>query len=147
MKRIVLTILLIALIGLAGFIGNANAQDWYMPDKSTVSWDAVDAYKNGTAIPSGDVVSYEVFIRPRDTEPTENNAVKLGTTTTTDYTISFQNEGFWFAGVRAVRFDGNGTRLSESVIAWSDDSNSVKDTTFGFKFFYPPAMPGGLGRQ
>jgi len=122
----------------------ALAFTWNLADQSTVSWDPVNATTEGDLIPAGEI-EYEVFLvgsgEPKDTRES------LGKTHELEFTITFDEEGSYLAGVKAIRTDGNGTTFSESAISWSDNATVVGFDVFGFRFFYAPKHVTGLKKQ
>lgn len=138
--------MLILLAFVIGPLGNAIAQEvWYEQQQVTVAWDAVSTFQDGSSIPSGNVISYEVFIK--DAQATNATEVQMGTTQNTEYTVTLQTEGEFLLGVRAVRSDSNGNVLSKSTITWSSDSTVVTDQTFGVRYYQRPAACTGLRKQ
>lgn len=141
MKKLIALILLALLIGP---LSNAIAQDtWYEQQEVTLAWDSVNTFTNGTAIPSGNEVSYTVFIK--DAQATNATKIKMGTTQNTQYNATL-NEGEWYVGVKANRLDSSGNVLSDSEINWSNEPTGVNQT-FAVRFYKSPAACTGLRVQ
>jgi hypothetical protein len=138
MRKILIALALALLVPAAalGFI-------WEIADQASVSWDPVNATSQGAPIPASEV-EYEVFLVGAD-EPKEARE-SLGRTNSTEYTITFDAEGNFLAGVRSLRVD-NGTVLSKSTISWSDDAEVVAVEVFGFRFYWAPQAVTGLQKQ
>lgn len=142
MKKVVF----LAIIALVfGSLSIALAQTWHNQAQVTVAWDAVTTYQNGTAISSDEVVAYQLFAEDVDSSA---GRFMVGETRDTQYTISFESEGSYLLGVRAVRKDGNGTVLSRSSIVWSDNATEVANgETFGVRYYEQPASCSGFRMQ
>lgn len=122
MKKIFLTLILFfCLIGVAFA---QNPLKVVVPDQSTIEWNAVTTYEDGTPIPTNQTVSYQVFLGnypiPAGQDRNDRSQYMfLDITTDTTYTITFAGEGVYLAGVRAVRTVGD--VYVASGISWSDD--------------------------
>jgi hypothetical protein len=125
---------------------SAYALDWHTANQSTIEWDAPTALSNGEPIPSDNTLNYVVYLA--DDDINKSNAVEIGETTETTYTLTLNTEGKFYAGVKAQRMDGEGTILNESVIAWSDEELYVVDNmTFGLQYFFATNPISGLRPQ
>jgi len=119
--------------------------DWTAANQITLAWSPVTTLTDGSALPAGDVVSYEVFIVPESGDKSTDR-VMVGETGEAQFVITFETEGRFFVGVSAKRFKNPDT-ISFSSISWSDNPVVVKDgATFGIIYFVSPAMPLGLER-
>lgn len=114
-------------------------QMWIPANQKTIGWDAVTTLQDGSAIPSGNSISYKVYRRPELGTETE-----VATTTNTNYTITFSVEGKYFIGVKSLRLDSSGAQLSESLVSWSNDPAVVAAGTFGIIYYLGPFAPRGL---
>ncbi|RKY08634.1 MAG: hypothetical protein DRP56_03785 [Planctomycetota bacterium] len=135
---------LLVLLLLPGFIFAQD--DWHTANQATVGWDAVTTLENGDPVPPNDTVTYKVYLRDYNTGDetlltTDGNGISE-----TQYTITFDNEGLYIAGVSAVRLPEGETDPLESTICWSDMPDCVDSGggTFGIKFFHVVSTPHGL---
>jgi len=118
--------------------------EWTATNQVTVAWTPVATLMDGSGIPAGDLVSYEVFTSPEAGDKLSDK-VKIGETPDTAFVITFETEGRFFLGVAAVRIR-NDIKISYSSISWSDNPVAVKDgKTFGIIYFRAPA--GALGLE
>src|SRR4030067_852934 len=113
MKKTLVIVLLLA-ISVA-----ANAQTWHTANQSTIAWDAVSTLFDGSPIPSGSTIEYEVYLANAITDPQKSHPVLAGTTTEPTYLITLNVEGKFLFGVKANRLVGAET-VSESAVSWSD---------------------------
>ncbi|MBA7494470.1 hypothetical protein ES702_05046 [subsurface metagenome] len=114
--------------------------DWITANQVTLTWRAVTTMEDGSAIPEGDVVTYEVFLVPKTGDKIADRILKVETIET-EATLTFDLEGLFFLGVRAVRSKA-GTRLISSKVSWTDNPGAVMDgLTQGVIFFRVPANP------
>ena len=113
MKKLMLV--LTALM-LCGFMV-AMAQDIHWANQITVEWDAPEFLIDGTPIPAGDVLSYNMYLRPNGatTEPI------VGASSVLEYTYTLP-EGIHEPGVSALRYIGGTGTPFESDITWSKDA-------------------------
>jgi hypothetical protein len=165
-KRFLLSIFAIFLavaIMLAAFIKISNAQTWHTTDQVTLAWDAPTSLSNGDPVPSEDEIRYRIFLADAVSDPSKTSPVELTPDNDGDgtldpildksKTITVQQEGRYFFGVKALRYhdangDGNLEQVGESAIAWSDNSEYVQDgTTFGVEHFFSITEPSGLMKQ
>lgn len=141
----ILGILLIIAVFMA--IGpRAQAFTWYTANQYTIAWDAVTEKSDGTAIPDTDTVEYSVALSNQITDPDKTNPVEVwrGPEIQTTFTIAV--EGQYFIGVKAIRKIADGTDVSESVNAWSDDPGATGDNPFGVRFYLSPKLVTGIGK-
>jgi len=138
MKKFLLTITLA--IFLIPSIAFSAPVIWKNANQITVGWDAVTDLADGSALPSTDVIKYEILLK--DAAGTVTTAT-LAPITETQYTITFSTEGRYLAGVKAMRYDAEGNFLSESEVAWSDNEVYAPDP-FGVLWFASPGIPGNL---
>lgn len=122
----------------------ANAQIWYDANQVTFAWDAVTTLSDGSPLPSGNTIKYQVYSKP--------NSVATGTKvgseiTATQLLISFTTEGSYFLGVESLRYSGT-TLLSKSpTAAWSDvAANCQGGVAFGVNFWKSLMLPTNLRR-
>jgi len=140
------TIFLSVLIGAFLFSVAAFAQqvNWHVTNQVTVVWDAPTTLSNGNPIPSDNSLKYRVYIK-RDAPDAQAQEVTTDPISETQYTITLSEEGRYFVGVRALRFDANDTQISESAISWSNDPNVVANgEEFGVQYFVPPSPADGI---
>lgn len=132
MKK-VLSIAAIVFFVLAGV---AIAQTWFPANQKTVAWDPVTTLGDGSTVPAGDAVKYQVWTR-RGTDP----AVKVGGEIAgTQLTITFTAEGRYLVGVQAIRYPQGETVGQSSAINWSDSTDvAMVPSPFGIVFYAPPA--------
>jgi len=127
-------------------IFSAYALDWQKTNQATVAWDAVTTLEDGTVIPAGDVIKYNVYLANFKTDPNKENPSLLTTTPIVDlqYVITLNTEGRYLVGVSAVRFDSEGTLLEESEVNWSDTNGEYTPNPFGIVHHVPPGKPKNL---
>lgn len=106
-------------------------------NSAVIAWDAVTKLADGTPVPVGEVVKYEVL---RARPAAKASAVVVGETAALEYVISFPAEGDWVVGVRAVRTVG--TERIVSDINWSDVSGIP--SPFVLRYYRGPAVPENL---
>lgn len=122
----------------------ANAQTWYDVNQVTFAWDAVTTLSDGTPIPAGNTVKYQVYTKP--------NSVSTGTKTGNEITatqllISFTAEGSYFLGVESLRYSGTTLINKSASIAWSDvASNCQGGVAFGVNYWKSLMQPANLRR-
>ena len=125
-------------------VTSADALTWHTANQATVGWDPVLSLTDGTLLPSGTVVEYEVFSAIL---VDKSDMVSMGRTA--DYTkaITLTREGGNFIGVKAIRVEGSAD-VSESTISWSDNSAvCANGEDFGIQFYLIPAFPMGIYKQ
>lgn len=122
----------------------ASAQTWYEANQVTFAWDAVTTLSDGTAIPSGNTVKYQVYTKPNSVSA----GVKTGgEITATQLLISFTTEGQYFLGVEALRYSGTTLLSKSNPITWSDvASNCQGGVAFGVTYWRSLMQPVNLRR-
>ncbi|NIT57294.1 MAG: hypothetical protein GWN00_13985, partial [Aliifodinibius sp.] len=98
MKKL-LAILLICLIPTF-----AGAVDWHKADSIVFAWDAPTTYEDGTAIPDGLVISYDVYTKNVD----GSNITMMLTTNDLQSTVVLLKGDKKFVGVAAHYVDPDG---------------------------------------
>jgi len=117
--------------------------DWTTANQVTVAWTPVTTLADGSAIPPGDQILYEVYFVP-ETGDKSIDGIFIEETNATEYVVTFVKEGRYFIGVRSARLR-NAEKISVSGFAWSDDPAAVKNgVTFGVVYFIAPGRPGGM---
>jgi len=107
MKR---TIFFIVFVILLGCLSLAWAQTVHYANQSTIAWDAVTKYQDGTVLPTGTVVSYEIYLK-------DGTQTLLGLTTSTQFTVTLTDYLIHDVGVRASITVGGTKYFSE--VAWA----------------------------
>ena len=121
----------------------ARAMDWTTANQITVAWSPVTTLADGSAIPPGDQILYEVYFVP-ETGDKSIDRIFIGETNETQYVITFVEEGCYFIGVRSARIRTS-EKISVSGFAWSDDPAAVKNgVTFGVVYFLMPGNVSGM---
>jgi hypothetical protein len=109
---------IITLSALVLFAGCPWAQTVRYINSGTVAWDPVDKLTDGSAIPAGDVVEYEVY---RAAYP-DGPEMLLATVTESLYRFTSPDDRTAYAlGVRAKRTTDGGATVTYSGISWSYD--------------------------
>jgi len=127
MKRLLIVVLLALAI-------LAYSQDIIDTNSVVFAWDSVTTLIDGSDIPSGDIVEYEVYYAYPDQR---DNSTLVGRTNELQYTVTFAGEGIYILGVRAVRITDMGEVYS--VMAWSDEYDWM------VRYLKAPSKPSGLG--
>jgi|ADurb_Leu_01_Slu_FD_contig_41_1951139_length_9706_multi_3_in_0_out_0_8 hypothetical protein len=146
MKKLILGMLG---VGVAATVAFAAVTNWYPTNQATVAWNPVTALSDGSPLPAGSVIKYEVFTA----SPDHQNVTSKGVVTVTSTVLSFQAEGRYIVGVRAIReftdpADPQTVVTEYSETVWSDDPAYVgAEGTFGISYIFKPANPTGLRRQ
>ena len=134
--KYLLTIMMVLILAVPSW-----AMSWQDTNQVTIAWDAPTALSNGAPLPDGNTLSYVVYLAPQDSK---TDKFEIGTTSQSEYTITVDTEGRYLVGVKAKRMDANGNKLSESIIAWSDNPDMVAGDQFGIVHFFSPSAVGGL---
>jgi hypothetical protein len=113
-----------------------SAQETIVANAVVVAWDAVTTLVDGTQLPAGDSVDYEVLIALNKDVP-----IIKGRTDQLEFSIVFDQEGTYFIGVRAIRIHNSEESISE--IAWSDDIQYAPNP-FVVLYLLPPSNPDGI---
>jgi len=117
---------------------------WTSTNQATLAWSPVTTLGDGSAIPPGDLVSYEVFMVPEGGNKLTER-VLMGETVDARFVVTFVDEGRYFLGVLAKRYKSE-TIFSYSTVSWSDNPVVVVEgKTFGIIYFQAPA--GALGLE
>jgi len=123
---------------------NAQAQTWYTTNQATVAWNPVTTLSDGTAVPAGDVIRYQLYLRIGATGDGTPYGLETEATQTT---VTFTTEGAWFIGIKALRYmTGETAPVGESSIAWSNTAEATSNIPFGIRYYAAPASVGGLKR-
>lgn len=147
MTKKFMQLLILAIIGLVISLP-AQAVDFTVVNQKAISWAPVTKTTEGTAIPTGDTIKYQVWL-VKD-QAAKDTAVKVGPELdATTYTITFTAEGRWLVGVESIRIpEASPTDIRRAPITWSDsDDTALVPAPFGFIYFEAPAQVGGLGPQ
>ena len=75
------------------------------------------ALNDGTPIPAGSTIQYQVYIR---TDPTGNSVAAGNPITALQSLVTLAAEGFYDIGIKAQRVVGSQV-VSESTVAWLND--------------------------
>jgi hypothetical protein len=121
--------------------------DWTTANQSTVAWDPVTQTSDGTVIPAGDTMEYNLFLVKAASSDRNADKILKDTVTTTEYVFTFDQEGRWLAGIQAIRTpEASPEDKKYSGIIWSDNADTtLVPKPFGFIYFATPADPGGFG--
>lgn len=131
-----LMIAMVAVLSLAALSMKANAITWKVANQVTVAWDAVTTLTDGTLIPAGSTVQYQIYAR---VDPAGTAVASGSPLTVLQALVTFAVEGFYDIGVKAQRLVG-GQVVSESVISWSNDPLFAQGgNAFGVQYYLPPA--------
>ena len=129
MKKLILMVLAMALISSISF-----SQVWYPANQKTIAWDAVTQCDDGSPIPAGETVRYQIYIA-LESDLDKANKVNVGATTATSHLITFP-EGKWFVGIFSERMQGETVVSTSASISWSNDTVVCQNgETFGISFF------------
>ena len=125
----------VAILSLMAFSMESNATTWKVANQVTVAWDAVTTLTDGTPIPAGSTIQYQVYIR---TDPTGNPLASGNPITATQALVTFAAEGFYDIGIKAQRVV-SGQVISESTVAWSNDPLVAQGgNDFGVQYYLSP---------
>jgi len=145
MKKFLMVLLL---VGIFFSANNVLAQTLYPPDQSTMAWDPVTTFSNGSPIPAVDAVKYDVYLSVDGL-----TGEIMGRILATQYTFTFTAEGIRFGGVRTVRIpqgivEANCTDQTcpKSTISWSNSTDvvTVPGGPFGWVNYLAPKNATGL---
>ena len=135
MKRCLLAVIAILL---STAVSAFAADQVITTNQITVGWDPVTTLSDTTALPADHTIEYEVF--SEDVNTLEVSSV--GQVASLQSLITFTNEGRYYVGVEALRYDSGHVLLSKSGIAWSGNPQSVSGgQTFIVQYFIAPALP------
>ena len=142
MKRLFIVLSVCFALG-AIFYQPVFATNWITANSVTLSWTPVTKLVDGAVIPVGDVISYELFIVPETGDKLNDRIFKIEVQAA-EATITFDQEGFFYLGVRAVR-SKDLKRLSVSEIAWTDNPEiMVGNLAQGVIFYRQTIIPSGV---
>lgn len=117
------------------FTSTAQAFTWHVTNQFTISWDSPTFLSNDEPIPENNIIVNELFIAPNQDK---TQKISVGETPNSQYTMTIDNEGRYLVGVRSIRNDADGNKLSESIIAWSDDPEVTATDVFGISHYFSP---------
>lgn len=133
MRKIMIAFLALVLLAPAPALA---VDTMHAANQAVVAWNPVD---NATA--------YEIYTRPL----AGGDAVKVGETDQTSYTLTFTSDAQVVVGVAAIRretVNGVPTIVGQSAIVWSDDAKAcAAPGTFGLYYYVPPGTVAGLRLQ
>ena len=138
MKKFILLITVFFLLPCSLVYAQTN---WVTANQLTIGWDAVSSLENGDQIPENSKIVYEIYTK--DWKDVSGTTMKdVGNTEDTTFTITLEQEGRYFIGVKAIRKDlTNNEILSESTISWSDNPDYVSEQNiFGTRYFLAPGQ-------
>jgi hypothetical protein len=124
----------------------AYSIEWKAANQVTVQWDAPTTLVDGSPIPAGAIIMYEVYLANAVTDPGKTNPTNLtpnAPISDLSMVITLAVEGKFYVGVKAVRVENNET-LSVSEINWSDANGAATPNPFGLVHYLAPAAPGNL---
>lgn len=104
------TLFFIAIVILLGCLSLGFAQVIHYANQTTIAWDPVTKYQDGTVLPAGTVVSYEIYLK-------DGTQTLLGLTTATQFTVTLTDYLIHDVGVRAG-ITISGTKYF-SEVAWA----------------------------
>jgi hypothetical protein len=111
----------------------AIGQTIHYANQATIQWDAVTTYLDGTNLPTGTIVTYEIYLK-------DGVQTKFGETTTTQFTVTLTDYLIHDVGVRAAITLSGKTYYSE--ITWS--SIEGKPDPFVLQVYPAPAKVQNL---
>jgi ribosomal protein L27 len=136
MKRI---LFFIAIVILLACLSIGWAQTVHYTNQITIAWDAVTKLADGTTIPAGDVIAYQVY-----TKKGTGAEVMVGEANSLQQTITFTVEGEYLIGVRTKRTITGGV-VTYSDITWSNSADVVAvPSPFSVGYYLPPDAPKGF---
>ena len=139
MKRMILTLAMVFILGLFLAFSAQAADSWKTSNQVSIAWDPVTALTDGSPLPAGDVIKFDLFVRP-DGDTGAGTKVTPTPIASTTGIIVFGAEGRWRVGVNALRYNAAGELLATSTTAWSSDVAACQGgNTFGVIFFVAPA--------
>jgi len=142
MKKAILFLISFLIASCISF--NVEAQTWFTANQVTVAWNPVTTLSDGTAIPSGDTVKYQLYLRIGTT----GDGTPYGAETEAiQQTITFTTEGAYFWGVKTLRYkQGETIPIPSATTSWSNDAGVTDGSPFGIKYYVAPSSAGGLKR-
>lgn len=139
-------VLLIVALLIPLLITTVWGQTWFTADKLSVDWTAPTTLIDGSPIPTGDVIKYNLYIKDA-INPSAVEELIVQDLTTQTYEIKFTKEGRFFIGICAVRYAGGTTYISKSIVVWSSDPVYTLNNPFGGVYYISPSPPTGLRKQ
>ena len=142
----------IGVLAVGTVIAYAAVVNWHTANSAPIAWDAVTTLSDGTLLPAGSTIEYEISIcdaiadpdNPGEWVPDLNTAVVKWTGTDLNCLVTADREGRYFFGGQSFRIV-DGERVSESEQVWANDPTVCADgQSIGFQYFLPPANPGGF---
>jgi hypothetical protein len=122
MKRLLIGFIVTLLVASAAW-----AQVWHTTNQATVKWDPVTELSDGTPLPAGDVIKYDIYMVNAVTDPGKANPVKVAENIeATQHTLTLGVEGRFLLGITAKRVVDNEV-VAESEVGWTDDPEIVAD--------------------
>jgi len=138
MKKLILMVLAMVFVASISF-----SQVWYPANQKTIAWDAVTTLDDGSPIPTGETIRYQIYIVKEG--QSKDTAINLGNATNTQFLVTLPNEGKWFVGIETERLDSAGVLINKSSVSWSDNTTYCQNgETFGISFFRLPSQPQNL---
>jgi len=122
--------------------GAALAIDWFPTNQKTIAWDPVITLEDGSSVPAGDTIKYNVYVKDRSS----SDVVFLGEVSETYALVTVSHEGFFYVGIETVRYladqsDPELGKLLSANIAWSNDPIYCQDgKIFGLRYHVPPGQ-------
>ena len=114
---------------------------WKTANQITVAWDAITTLDDGSPLPTGTTMQYQLYTR---TDPSGPPVANGNAVTATQATVTFTTEGQFDIGLKAQRMV-NAQVVAESIIVWSNDPAVVQGgNTFGDIYFRAPAAPKNM---
>ena len=137
MKKLTIVLALLLIVS-----GAAWAQIWHTTNQATVKWDAVTELLDGTPLPAGDVIRYDIYMVNAVTDVEKANPVKIAEDIeATQHTLTLGVEGRYLLGIKAKRVV-EGEMVGESEMGWTDDPEIVANgEIWGLRYFLGLAKP------
>ena len=127
----------IAFVFLLSTLSLSIAQEVHYTNQITVAWDPVTLLTDGSPIPAGDVITYEIF----------KGDELIGETAEIQYTVTFDQEGEYRVGVRTKRQVASTGDIIYSEINYSDQNGDSTPDPFVVRFIKPVQMAKNLRLQ
>jgi hypothetical protein len=102
--------ILITILSVGLAVGLASAQTIHYANQATIAWDAVTKYQDGTNLPTGTVVKYEIYLK-------DGTQTLLGETIAVQFTVTLTDYLIHDVGVRSNITVGGTKYFSE--VAWA----------------------------
>ena len=127
----------IAFVLLLSLLSVSIAQEVQYTNQITIAWDPVTQLTDGSPIPAGDVITYEIFKADE----------LIGETAELQYTVTFDQEGEYKVGVRTKRQVASTGDIVYSEINYSDQNGESTPNPFVVRFIKPVQMAKNLRLQ